>query len=356
MYVIAPTCSAPVFCYGNALAAYEAKGPGIPAGFTQVDAADAPRASSASDAIGQSAIAIDGNDLIWVAWVDLANGGGVFVATFDTHANQWSSPTLLQLENYQFAQGGEGVSLALDAAGLPHIAWNFRDSADYVHVVYAHGLSGGGFTAPLQLDDYTLAAGHGALHPAIAFAPDGSLVVAWLDGFGSYDSNGTIHVRTRDPSGTWSASVEIPDQAETTVDNGPSLMVTSDGVRHVAFVNYTDTARYWYSADGITWHGDQQPPAQQTHDPSLGPDGSGGLYMYGHGTPEPTIEGTGLNLYRFHKPAGATAWGPFTQYVTGDYDCSISTRWAQFFQNYPATPDAVYWSPVAPDALYLWVN
>jgi len=356
LYAIAPTCSQYPACPGGTLPAYMATNPGTPSGFVQVDAADAPQPQSANDAIGSSAIAIDSNDLIWVAWTQRVNNGSAFITTFNTHSNTWGTPAQLEITNFQFGQGDEGIALALDASGTPHVVWDFTDSTGVTHLHYAHGLSGGGFTTPLQVDDYPLAAMHGVIHPAVAFAPDGSFVAAWLDGFGPYLPNGTIHVRTRDPAGNWGSSSEIPDVAMTTIDNGPSILITGDGVRHVAFVNGSDTIRYWYGPDGINWHGDQQPATQQSHDPSLGPDGAGGIYIYGHGTPEPNIYGTGVNLYRFHKSAGATSWSPFTLWVSGTYDCSVSTRWAQFFQSFPATTDALYWNPNGGMASALFVG
>jgi hypothetical protein len=41
--------------------------------------------------------------------------------------------------------------------------------------------------------------------------------------------------------------------------------------------------------------GDRQPAHQVTHNPALGPDGAGGVYLYGHGTPQPGLGGHGDN-------------------------------------------------------------
>src|SRR5271156_3840069 len=347
LYVIAPTCNSYPSCPANSLPVYAGNQPGIPTSFTQVD--DTQQAAGANDSIGSSAIAIDGNDLVWVAWYQRGYGGTTYIDSFDTRTNAWGTITVLQTNNGypDFSQGTEGVAVAVDAANTAHVVWTGADSSGTLHTYYANSTSG--FSAPFQVDDYTLAPNHGAIHPALAFAPDGSLVVAWLDGYGNYlePPNGTIHVRTRTPSGSWNASVEINDQAMTSIDQGPSLLVTSDGTRHIAFNNGSDIVRYWYSSDGATWQGNEKTPKNQNiQNPSLGPDGTGGISLYGPGPPTPTIQSDGLNLYRYHKAVGSTTWGPWTQYVSGDYDSSVSTRWAQFHQNFPAQVDAVYWSPV----------
>src|SRR5262249_2969321 len=101
--------------------------------------------------------------------------------------------------------------------------------------------------------------------------------------------------------------------------------------------------RYWYNA-GQGWKGDQQPARQVTHNPVLGPDGQGGLYLYGHGTPPDNFRGADAkNLYRFAKPAGKQ-WGSWKLYASGAFDCSVSSRWAQFFHVRPHIVDIAYYS------------
>jgi hypothetical protein len=130
----------------------------------------------------------------------------------------------------------------------------------------------------------------------------------------------------------------------TAIDNGPSLLVTADGIRHLTFLNTNNQIRYWYDA-GSGWRGDSQPPTQQTHNPSLGPDGAGGVYLYGHGTPHGGLEGHGDHLYRFHRPAGGS-WSAWTLYVTGAFDSSVSTRC-------PERVDILFWADPYPNVLYL---
>lgn len=71
----------------------------------------------------------------------------------------------------------------------------------------------------------------------------------------------------------------------------------------------------------------------------------------GHGTPVGGFRGTGANKYRFQKLAGATSWGRWTLVVSDPMiDDSTSTRWSQFFFNFPTTVDFTYWTHVVPNA------
>jgi hypothetical protein len=113
--------------------------------------------------------------------------------------------------------------------------------------------------------------------------------------------------------------------------------------------------QYFYDkVDGKGWRGDQQPPYQITHDPVLGPDGAGGLYIYGHSTPQiggsrtndmgVLIDGDGNGKHRFHKPAGATRWSAFDLVRDGLIDDATTARWSQFFHYHPEEVDFTWWN------------
>ena len=343
LFAVVPTCDSYPACPGATLRVYRADRPGTPAGFSERDAAHRPAGA------GAVALALDGQDRIHALWPD--RGGSVRYAVFDPAADRWGAAEAIEGTGWtDFGQGDAGVALALDAAGTPHAAWNARGGDARLQIHYA-SRPAGGWTTPTRADDVALAANHSAWHPTLAFTPAGDLLLAWLDGSFNYTPDGTIRTRTRLAGGTWQASVALPDAAMTTIDNGPSLLVTPDGVRHLAFLDTGDAIRYWYDA-GRGWQGDRQPARQVTHDPALGPDGAGGVYLYGHGTPQGAIDGHGDNLYRFHRAAGGTAWGAWTLYVAGAFDCSVSTRWAQFFHYSPARVDILYWADPYPNLLF----
>jgi hypothetical protein len=350
LYMVVPTCDSYPSCPANSLRVYRADQAGLPSSFSEQDVAHRP-----SGGVGSSSIGIDGAGLIHVLWNDRQGTGHANYAAFDTASNRWRPTTTLQVTGWTtFGQGDEGVALAVDATGAPHAAWNAIGVDGALHVQYAT-MVGGTWTSPQQVDDIALANNHSAWHPTLAFTAGGDLILAWLDGTFNQTPDGTIHVRVRQANGLWAASQAIPDQALTSIDNGPSLLLTADGVQHLTFLNGSDEVRYWYNA-GAGWRGDQQPPLQVTHDPSLGPDGAGGVFIYGHGSPPPgDPTGHGDNLYRFHKSPGGS-WSAFTLYTVGSFDSSVSTRWSQFFHAFQDVLDVIYWSDAYPNELFAGVN
>ena len=187
-------------------------------------------------------------------------------------------------------------------------------------------------------------------------AEAGTSGATWQNGTSNgYSQDGTIRVRRRSPGGEWADSVKIDDKAQSSLDNGPSMIVTSNGVIHVTFCDRGNKIRYWYD-DGRGFRGDRQPPNQVTHNPSLGPDRDGGVFIYGHGTPDGDISGHGDDMYFFHKEKGAASWGPWTVYAKGAIDSSVSTRWSQFFHFHPEQIDIGYWADAYPNYLLVGVN
>ncbi len=353
LYLVVPTCQA-FFpnCGDTELKVYGANGAGTPSGFSERDGAHAP-----SGRIGSSAIAIDSNDQIHVLWNDV--GGHVRYGLFDTRSDRWGDSEVLDSTNWtDFRQGDQGVAVALDAGGAPHAVWSVRGDDGKLHIHYANR-SGGNWHQRRDLDDVVdcdpQSDGCSAWHPAIAFAPDGSLLVAWLNGTGAYTQDGTIRVRRRDPAGEWGDSTRIDDKAQSGLDNGPSILVTDNGVVHLTFCDRGNRIRYWYD-DGRGFRGDRQPADQISHNPSLGPDRDGGVFLYAHGTPVPGIGDIGEDLFSFHKPKGATAWSAWTLYTRGSYDSSVSTRWAQFFHFHPEQIDVAYWADSYPNVTHVGVN
>lgn len=344
LYAIVPPCDQYPACTGNGLKAWRGDVPGTPTRFVEVDPAHAPTGT-----VGTSAVAIDGCDRIHVAWNQ--RDGTLRYAVLDATTDSWGTPTTVASTGWtDFGQGDEGVALALDASGVPHVAYTavVGGAQRLRYVLRANG----SWSAPQPVDDILLGTGQRSWHPALAFAPDGSLLLAWLVGYANYDPDGAIRVRTRSPQEVWLPSVPIPDTAMTAIDNGPSLLVTTDGVRHLSFCNSGNEFRYWYDA-GSGFKGDRQPPVLISHNPSLGPDGHDGVHLYGHGVPtDGTIDGHGNNLYRFHRPRGGT-WGPWTLYAKGSFDSSVTTRWAQFFHHYPLTLDVAYWNDSYPNTLFI---
>jgi hypothetical protein len=339
LYVIAPSGTSYVTSppTRTRLHVWGAKGPGTPTGFVDRDAAHAP-----GGGVNASASAIDGADRIHSLWItpDAVNYG-----VFDTATNTWLTQTVLAVTNWtNYGQGFEGAAIAVDAAGNPFAVWNAVDpSTGQLHVELAVARDGT-FGAPVQVDDVSTVGG--AWHPTVAFAPNGDFVVSWIDGNGQYYDPGIVRTRVRHRNGRWDPSYAIPDVgAQSSLDQSNSLLITADGTRHITFIDDGNVIRYYYDrVDGQGWRGDQQPPTQVTHDPVLGPDGQGGLYIYGHNTPVGSIGGIGDGKLRFHKPAGASVWSSYDLVRDGLIDDASSVRWSQFFHFHPEEVDFTWWN------------
>jgi hypothetical protein len=336
LYVVAPngttyTTSPPTT---TKLIVWKANKAGTPTRFAPMDSAHAP-----AGGVNTSASAIDGSDLIHSVWI---TPGKANYGVFDTTNGLWQSVTALENTGWtSYGQGDEGAAIAVNAAGVPYAVWNYidRNGRLRLHLAIARN---GVFGAPMQIDD--IDANGGARHPSVGFAPNGDFVVAWIDGDGGYSSPGIVRTRVLHASGQWDPSYAVPkDTAGSSLDQSCSLLIGADGTRHLTFLNTVNQVRYYYDT-GSGWTGDQQPPTQITHDPVLGPDGAGGLYIYGHATPEPDYRGLGDNKLRFHKAKGATAWSPYNLVRDGYIDDASNARWSQFFDNHPEEVDFTWWN------------
>lgn len=336
LYVVAPngTVYSPSAPTTPKLVVWRANKPGTPDSFAAMDSAHAP-----GGGVNSAAAAIDGADQIQALWI---TPGRIGYGVFDTASNLWQSRMTLAETNWtSYGQGDEGVALAVDAHGNPYAVWNYLDPNGMLRLHLAIG-TGGGFGAPMQVDD--IDANGGARHPSVGFAPNGDFVVAWIDGDGGYSTPGTVRTRVLHPNGVWDPSYAVPGEtAGSSLDQSCSLLIGTDGTRHITFLNDGNVIRYYYDT-GSGWTGDQQPPSQVTHDPVLGPDGAGGLYIYGHATPVGAINGLGDGKLRFHKPAGATAWSPYNLIRDGYIDDASNARWSQFFDNHPDEVDFNWWN------------
>ena len=361
LYIAVPSCVRYPFCPGNSIAMEAGNAAGTPRSFIEQDAAHRPTSPTQNDNIGSTALALDGHGLIWVAYN--TRNRGIHVVPFDTATNRWGVDQVVYAGptgGNQVSQGKEGIAMVVDHNDTPHVVFTFVGTDGRKHVGISEFEKR--WLGTYQIDDAPLGAGQGALHPTAAYTSYNHLIVAWLVGneTATYNNpDGTIYVREFTSNHLGPHSVKIPDTnyqghpgyAATTIDQGPSLMSTADGVVELSYIDTSDAIRFWYSngRNYQSWNGSLQPARQETHDPSLGPDGHGGLYIYGHGTPiadngTPDINGHGNNLYRLHLPAGSRTWSPFLEIVADrNLDCSVSTRWSQFYNYYPTEVDYTYW-------------
>jgi hypothetical protein len=364
LYVAASNCEAyPCTAVSQTIRMYRANASGVPSGFTRVDLAREP------GGVAGWAIAIDGDNLIHVAWTDRSSDGNqinrVRYTTFNTANDTWG--TAETVDSFTFELGGQGVqsvALVLDATGNPHLVYLKGTGNNPDRRIYYRNRIGGSWSNAQQIDDtISYTNNQRAWHPNLAFDPDGRLLVLWERGTFNDTADGTIYSRVRATNSSWGSAVAVSSQegALTSIDQSTSIVITPDGTYHTAYVNASTThsqkyIRYRYSTDqGATWKSnDPGGGTQATHNPSLGLS-NGKVRIYGHGTPDSANHGE--NLYYFESNGASATWGSWTKIITGtNYDSSVNVRWSQYFYNFPTTTDFAYWDDKYPNQLFVCIK
>jgi hypothetical protein len=350
-YIFAPEI------YKNHIRALRATSTGTPDGFAEADQAHRPTATSN---VWSLDAAIDGADIVHVLYI--AQAGPVIYQTFDTKTDLWGQAATIAdspwpNRNSGLRQGAEGVALALDADDVVHVVYGKTEGSR--RRLYYNNNQGGAFSHEALVDDQP---NNDNSHATLAFGADGALYVAWLsDTSTAQNPAGTIRVRVR-RNGTWASASSLVDGTvfrnnEYSIDQGPSLVLTSDGNVHVIYIGpYEPVAgapsgydygrlHHKVSADGgASWDADD-PPALFTHSPSLATDPQGNLYVFGHR--EYWKANHCANMLVNVKPAGG-AWGQWRTLASGCYDSSPSVKWSQQHWNAPSTLELVYWTEHGP--------
>jgi hypothetical protein len=348
---------------GNTLRMFRADQDQVPSSFTEQDSAHRPTN------VGSFSIAIDGSDLIHVAFIHTYAAGttGIYYTTFNTSTNLWSGvETKIGTANYAstatYVLGDAGVSMALDASGVPHVvSYGQVSGTGATHIFYTNKTSGSWSTA-VQLDTASLGTNQRCMHPMCMFDSTGALHVAWMTITFNYGTTlEHAYYIKRSSGGTWGSVTQFAENLLGSVDNGPSLYVSEDDRIHIAYglgdgtnpagqtVNGTtvnNAVFYRFSTDGgATWNTTTQPPHYVAHDFSLGPDGAGGIHLWSHSQPT-TVDGVGNAIGYAALPNGSSTWTAWAQKAqdtnANGYDCTVSPRREQFFHNRPAYLDIAY--------------
>lgn len=347
VFIVAPEIYKPY------LRMFRATTPGSPAGFEESDPSRRPTADSSIWAVDA---AIDSSDQVHVLY--LTEAGAVVYQTFDTTTAMWRSPIEIARSrwpnrNNDIRQGSAGVAIALDRTGVAHAVYGKTDGN--VRRLYYNNNAGGRWDHETLIDTQP---GRDHSHGTLAFAPDGTLYVAWLVTDGT---RGAINMRAL-RNGAWDAVQVVDDNVFVnqgySIDQGPSLLVTPDGAVHVAYIGpYEAVAgspsgyeygrlRHRFSSDGgASWVADD-PPARWTHNPGLATDPAGNLYLFGHR--EHWQAEYCADMLVIAQPAGQT-WGRWRTLADGCYDASVSVKWAQWWWNNPSVLDLIFWTERGPN-------
>lgn len=286
--------------------------------------------------------AYNGGSIIHV----LANliDGTLYDYPFDLSANTFKSPHLISSGDpvrTTLYPGTAGVSAMVGLDGTLHVAyWTSGNHVTYTPFTYdpvSDTLTPQ--TTPFEVDS----AGH-ASHPVLAVSPyDGNTTVAWLSeavtphqvlgrtktsvGWGTIEqvSDPTVKVWTYvDPYGGVS------------VDQGPSLIITADGTKHLSYIEDVDSSgnygrvHYVYYTSLNSWQDTRL--NYYTHDPALATNRNSDVYLFGHGDYLDTSPcGSSNDMCYLKKNADGTWSIPhmFATHPNGEtFDASVSTKWS----------------------------
>jgi hypothetical protein len=317
---------------------------------------------SANVNVGANVISVDavydGGSIIHV----LVNtqGGAVKDYPFDTGSHTFKAATTIASDSHTVTGdyvGSCGVSGMVDQSGNLHIAY-WSNGNHIVHRAYTYNSSAN--TLTLVSGPTTVDTAGSANHPAVAVSPvDNSLTVAWVS---EATTTRKILARTRSSAGTWgsvetvsTAPVWTSTSAGVNIDQGPSLVVAGDGVKHLVYMeNYDGTNDYgrvhYVVNSGSGWT--DQALGMYTHAPGIALSSTGQFYVFGHGHPKNAIAYGGGSPCRdmkdmcYIKKSGSGAWGAPQLLIahtgTNSFDASASVKWGVVGWNRPETIEIVF--------------
>ena len=344
--------------YSSTIRVYWTKAAGLPVnaaafGSTQITESGLPLSLDA---------VYDGGHIVHVL-VNTRNTGLLKDYVFDTANNTFKPVHTLASDSHTLSGdyvGTSGVSGMVDLNGALHVAY-WTSGNHIVHMAYTYNSSTNALTqvgSATQVD----AAGS-ANHPAVAVSPaDNSLTVAWVSGA---TNPSTILARTRTSAGVW-GNVETVSTAPVwtstnfgiNIDQGPSLVVGTDGVKHLAYIeDFDSTGNYgrihYVVNDGSGWTDGAL--NAYSHDPALALRSTGEIYIIGHGHPNNT-SCTSMNDMCIITKTGTTWSDPqlFAAHPgSSSFDSSPSVKWSAVGWNRPGIIEFLFFmTPYSNPTLY----
>ncbi|MEK7325091.1 MAG: hypothetical protein AAB217_07525, partial [Chloroflexota bacterium] len=294
--------------------------------------------------------AYDGANIIHVLW--RTRSGELRDRPFDITTNTYKATITLATGLPTISGdyiGSSGLSGMFDAAGKLHVA--YWSAANHItHRAYTYNATTDTLTlveGPTQVDTTG-----SANHPIVAVSPsDNSLTVAWVSEAANPKK---ILARTRSSAGSWgnvenasTSPVWTSANAGINIDQGPSLVIDSAGVKHLAYMeNWDNTNNYGrihYVRDGGSGWTDQM-LTYYTHGPAVALNGAGEVYILGHGySLNPSC--TSITNICTIKRNGDGTWGAPQLFANvPSSDASISIKWSAIGFNRPETIEFLFFS------------
>ena len=310
-----------------------------------------------SAAIISTAAVYDGSHTIHVLTND--QSGKIIDRPFDTSTNMFKTAEILDTTGgtlVGYYVGTSGIAGMMDQGSVMHIVY-WSASNHIIYRSYSYNLAQDAMVlqeGPTQLD-----ASGSANHPALAISPqDGSVTVAWVS---QASIPAQIIARTK-KSGTWgsietvsSAGVWTSTNEGINIDQGPSLIIGSDGTKYLAYIeDWRLTAPFDYgrvhfvSNNGSGWT--DQYIGSYSHDPALAINSSGQIYILGHGYPLNSECTSLLDLCVYKRNSDGTWATPqvlLAYQGTQSFDSASSVKWSVVGYNRPETIE-FFFSDVGP--------
>jgi len=278
---------------------------------------------------------------------------------FDTSVNTYRSPITLATDGGNFTSptyvGTSGISGMVDLNGSLHVVyWTSGNHIQHRAYTYDPLLNAISPSVDFTQVDITGSANH----PAIAVSPfDNSITIAWVS---EATNPAQILARTRTSAGTW-GNIEVVSSAPVwhspdngvNIDQSPSLIIDSAGMKHLTYIEAFDSAlgdygRIHYVLNAGSGWIDTAVNAL-THDPALALNSRGEVYLIGHGHPRNSIwDSTCLSMddmCTIKKNANGT-WGPVSLLIahtgTESFDASPSVKWSAVGFNRPESIEFIF--------------
>lgn len=312
---------------------------------------DAASVTTSANPISVEAV-YDGASIIHV--LTNLNDGQLLDYAFNIDSKAFEAPTVLATDGATVVGdyiGSSGVSAMLDLSGQLQVVY-WAAGGEIVHRVYTADGSTGALVLVSGPDRVDVSGS--ANHPVVAVSPiDNSLTVAWVSEAANPPQ---ILARERLNTGAWNnpeivnaAPVWYSTNAGINIDQGPSLLIGPDGVRHLTYIeNYDATHDYGhihYAADSGAGWTDTAINAY-SHDPALAVNNSGQIYIIGHGHPL-NSSCRSLDAICTIKQNGAT-WDPpqlFAAPPAGQsFDSSPSVKWSVVGFNRPEVIEFLFFA------------
>ena len=230
---------------------------------------------------------VDTGGVVHVAWFDLTDysGSGQDWDIFYKYKNgdgSWSATEVVSTES---TEDSGYPSLMVDSDSVVHVTW--QDHTEYGgsggdwDIFYKYKNGGDSWSAT---EVVSTESGYLSEYPSLMVDTDGVVHVAWKDktDYGGSGIDNDIFYKYKNGGDSWSAT-EVVSTESTNHSWYPSLMVDTDGVVHVTWMDYTD-----YGGSGIDndifykykSSGNQPPNKPDINGPTSGKTGTSYNYTF----------------------------------------------------------------------------